>query len=128
MLDENDTDDGKAALQAHYKANIQKLTGEIERMGRATEQINTATNSSGNKFKKVTADDAGGIGDAMASVNALLKNSAPPSAASAPAQKSNLFTSADNLPPEKLLKLKPVVISGINELQNTLAGIKDQVM
>jgi hypothetical protein len=123
---DNDTGSGDASLQAQYKANIAKLTKEIDKMGAATSQIGAATSSSGQARKKVSTDDAQGLSSAMSSVNAMLAST--PAVTSSQPRAQPTFQGADNLPPDKLAKLKPAVLSGIVEIIAELNRIKERVI
>jgi hypothetical protein len=132
LLDDDDFggqhDGDRQRLQDVYRRNIQKLEAEVDKIGRATAEVEKATVSKGYRAPTgatVDSSDSGGLQGAMSSINALLANTATVQTSEAPAR--NLFTGPDNIPPEKLERLKQSLKQGIAQLLQRFSQIKDAV-
>jgi hypothetical protein len=119
-------DGDRQRLQDVYRRNIQKLEAEVDKIGRATAEVEKATVSKGYRAPTGAAvDSSDGLQGAMSSINALLANTATVQTSEAPAR--NLFTGPDNIPPEKLERLKQSLKQGIAQLLQRFSQIKDAV-
>lgn len=117
-------------LQATYRANIAKLTAEVDKIGAATAEMERGFQSKGGHARAATAatassNDAGLLG-ALASVNSLLANTEAVKTSSDSGPDSR-FTGPDNLPPEKLARLKASLKQGIAQLLQEFSSIKERV-
>lgn len=116
-------------LQAQYRTNIANLTAEVDKIGAATASLEAATQSKG-KYKAAAATSSpsdAGLQSAMASVNALL-NSTPTMASGDHNGPNVRFTGPDNLPQEKLDRLKASIKQGIAFLIGEFGTINQRVM
>jgi hypothetical protein len=123
----NDVD--REQLQAQYRRNIANLTAEVDKIGAATAKLESATSSKGkyNAAASSASVNDNGLQSAMASVNALL-NSTPVVQSGDHNGPTARFTGPDNLPQDKLDRLKVSIKQGIGNLINEFASIKERVM
>jgi hypothetical protein len=124
----NDAD--REQLQAQYRRNIANLTAEVDKIGAATAKLESATSSKG-KHNAAASTSASvndnGLQSAMASVNALL-NATPVVQSGDHNGPTARFTGPDNLPQDKLDRLKVSIKQGIGNLIGEFASIKERVM
>lgn len=123
----NDAD--RERLQAQYRRNIANLTAEVDKIGAATAKLESATNSKGkyNAAASSASVNDNGLQSAMASVNALLI--ATPTVQTGDHNGPTArFTGPDNLPQDKLDRLKVSIKQGIGNLIGEFASVKERVM
>jgi hypothetical protein len=119
-------------LQAQYRTNISNLTAEVDKIGAATAKLEAATKSRGNNNSAaaaaaVASPSESGLQSAMASVNALL-NATPTVTTAGEHNGPNVrFTGPDNLPPEKLARLKLSIKQGIAFLIGEFGTVNQRV-